>query len=325
MTDPSIPTFGSSQHLDDEWVYGQLCRQFTLSGEGSPHRFLKRYFGECSSSLEAQMRVVIESECFGSRKMVAETATFQSYFQHFVHEEGVRWRTATPDLYTVGRCYNEKGTVARGRPAVDGLRDCAVCTKEQFTTQGIITWTRAHNLPGVRACWRHATKLRARFDFDQLPLPDPTSTQTSEAATEIELWFANVSRETLHDDSGSRRYARVLRGSVESYRWTAQLIAKGIVASYPPAILFPMDLTPRSLTAGYRSMLSKNRSIGDTRLLILLGHCEDRTSQLINGERFSEASWGAWRKAALAEGATPPRLDAWVEADRLEPFQPSLT
>lgn len=107
MTGTSIPTFGSSQHLDDEWVYGQVCRQFTLSGEGSAYRFMRRYFGAHSLSFEVQIRAVIDLECFGPKKMVAEGATFQNYFQHFVHEEGVRWRTEMPDLYTVGRCHNE--------------------------------------------------------------------------------------------------------------------------------------------------------------------------------------------------------------------------
>lgn len=213
--------------------------------------------------------------------------------------------------------------MARGRPVTDGLRDCIECTREQFTRRGVTTWTRAHNLPGVQVCWRHATRLRARFDFDQLPLPDPAGTQPSEPATEIELWFANVSREALHDDSGSRRYARVLRRRIMSNRWATPLLARGIVASYPPAFLTSMDLTPSSLTAGYRSMTSANRSIGDTRLLILLAHCKDPTAQLIRGEGFGETAWGAWRKAALAEGATPHHLNAWVKADRVEPFQPS--
>lgn len=314
-----MPTFGASQHLEDEWVYGQLCRLFRLSGHGSAERYILRKFGVISPSFEVEMRAVIESGCFGSKLQVAERATFQSYFRHFVGvNSGGRWPAEEADLFTVGRCYHEKGTVARGRPVNDGLRDCPECTSEQVRTRGFATWRRSHNLPGVKACWRHAVRLRARFDPEKLPMPDHKPAHSTEPATKTELWFANASYEALHDCGGSRRYANVLRGPMTSGLWAAPLLARGIISSYPAAFLSSMDLTPFSLTAGYGSIIRGQRSIGDTRLLILLSHCQDRIARLITGESSGEAPWDAWRIAAGEEGLTRPRLAAWVKADRVE-------
>lgn len=103
------------------------------------------------------------------------------------------------------------------------LRYCAICCEEQFRTEGVVTWRRAHNLPGVSACWAHGCQLGSvtvtspslSFAFP------PARPAVLPKASQREHWYAILARDHLLTGSG------VLTAHQRAEAWRAVIRSRG--------------------------------------------------------------------------------------------------
>ena len=170
-----------------------------------------------------------------------------------------------------GRCKNESDT-----PQMPlGLRACPACGKEQDRDHGFRTYLRSHNLPGVKACWRHGLELvRNTAGPYELSVPSAVDQQEWTYASHADVWFARVSRNALLSPGTGTHYQHELRhaASVACGDKLASSLTQELLAAYPGPFLEAQKLDAKTLerrlrlhTRGYQ-----HRSIGCSRILLLL-------------------------------------------------------
>lgn len=279
--------------VDDEWAFGMLCRKFVLFGDARADRFLKSRLEADGATLRKQMESAVRRLLLRASDVFVERHSMAPYYRHVAGATVA----ATPQDWWVPRAH-ETGVDDQGkddhvrravrksalRKVVEPLRDCAVCSAELEKTDGIRTWLRTPNLPGVRACWTHGVRLRQFFELPTLALPPPATASKIVRASRAEIWMARTSRDLLlrKQDPESRR-------GLGPNTWTkspgpaaeiATTLADSVFKAYPAEFLERMNLTWEGAKRSFASLVVQARRPVDPRLLILWRHRFDHAIRL---------------------------------------------
>lgn len=241
--------------LDDELMYGFVGRWSARSGFKTPTRFMVAAFGPTydMGSARRSLPCEVKSSCGVALDIGAATErlTLLPFYRPFMEPALVKVLCELPP----GGASKPVRLPSVGKLSISSpvLRYCAICCERQFRTEGVLSWSRSHNLPGVSACWAHGCRLGSvrvtapilRFVF---PPPSPTVMPN---ASQRELWFATLARDrlliggdVLTAQQRAKAWGAVIRSRGESLRSGSFHAAEAFVKAYPADFLIQMGVGP---------------------------------------------------------------------------------
>ena len=241
--------------LDDELMYGLVGRWNARSGFKTPTRFMVAAFGPTydMGSARRSLPVEIKSACGVALDLGAATErlTLLPFYRPFMEPALVKLLCELPRsgaskpvrLPSVGK-------LSISSPA---LMYCAICCEEQFRTAGVVTWSRAHNLPGVSTCWAHGCRLgsvKVSAPILRFVLPPPNPTLLPRASRR-EHWYAMLARDhllaggdALTAHQRAEAWGAVTRSRGESVRSGTFRVAEAFLKAYPVDFLSQIGIGP---------------------------------------------------------------------------------
>jgi hypothetical protein len=197
--------------LEDELLYSFLARLAAYNANSNPRAYLRMIFGtqniipsvDLPASLDQlQHRLGLHSP-YDSVEAMIDTGTIYPYHRPFLaperHDrihEAILHGGAKGLKTLLGRVANRFG-------ANPPLRYCAICLEVDASRDGAPYWHRIHQLPGVTVCAIHRVSLLVHLwptestDRQRLHLVPATQNLSLAPATQMAIWFAEISRDFL--------------------------------------------------------------------------------------------------------------------------------
>lgn len=270
--------------LDDELMYGFVGRWDARSGFKTSTRFMVAAFGAAydMESARRSLPVEIKSKCGVALDIGAATErlTLLPFYRPFMEPAHVKVLCELPPSGTPKPVrLPPVGKLSISSPA---LRYCVICCEEQFRTEGVVTWRRAPNLPGVSACWAHGCRLGSvtasspswRFVFP------PQSPTVPPKASQREQWYATLARDhllvggdVLTAHQRAEAWRAVIGSKGDSVRSGTLRAAEAFRKAYPADFLAQIGIGPSVDAVAQRiRLLASGRLVASPVFALLLSN-----------------------------------------------------
>lgn len=229
--------------IEDEWLFSIANRWWQESAEVSYDRFCHAAFGEVNDflALDSIAKNGIRSlagVCASPLTTIKKHSLLPFFRINSADVDGLGFLNGFIDRSRISLEFPYANRIGK-------LRCCELCMQKQMTEHGFSAWIRAHNLPGVSACWIHGFRLSqvttSSLHDSRPALPHFFKTAGSAIATSVEISYARVAKFLLASEFGAPRLNYCKEILREAYRdqfgigekWSLKRVSdrlKGVIA-----------------------------------------------------------------------------------------------
>lgn len=252
------------------------------SGFKTTPRFLLATFGPTYDLVSARSSIPVEikSACGVSLDIAATTEdlTLVPFHRPFMSPSQLKCLYTRPAEDATRPVRAQQG--GRFMISAPRLRYCAACCAKQHRVRGFVTWLRAHNLPGVGACWAHGWRLESQGTPPTATVLPPLKSSVLHRATAWEHWYSTVARDfllfggdALTANQRALAWLDIVRARGATLRAGTLHIAREVLGTYPEDFLIGLGVTPTVEALAPRiRQLTVGQTMMSPVLAILLAH-----------------------------------------------------
>lgn len=238
MGQPPLPFFPES--FPDETLWSRISRYHLLTGNTGEDTTFRELFGKRlalelivpAAAIQA-LAPKLSGEVKDTTAMLVRENTLLPAFAPFLGNDGQSVEQEIP----VGSHYDGLGRIPKRVVGEYGgsHRFCPNCLREDIALHGTGFWHRCHQVPGVRACWKHGkslisncpicrrpvSRLKALLSLPWRPCPcgwAPADHATSEPASEAEKRYADFAHDLIEKNLAPIKASQLREGYITKLR-----------------------------------------------------------------------------------------------------------